>query len=216
MSVWLLVLPPLPQQCQSLSILFQANTEQFQPTPIFEKGQTGAKKENHNFSPPCQWTLCEELGTRTCKSVQWPRLLSSCWWGLSYLAWATTQPAGFLPGNGGDRGTGGPSGWAQEVWRRGSHPGTVCVLGHSDGLSWVTAGWGLWVLWPSVLWWPAKPEQSRHLHLVTRRKPQGPCGNGELLFLFPKQLLKETTNCKLCSLLLLFLDGYDVSVILHT
>lgn len=73
-SVWLLVLPPPPQQCRSLSIQSQANTEQFQPTPISEKGQTGEKKENHNFSLPCQCALCEELGTRTWRSGLWPRL----------------------------------------------------------------------------------------------------------------------------------------------
>lgn len=44
--------------------------------------------------------------------------------------------------------------------------------------------------------------------------PKGPRGNGGL-FLLPRQPLKGTTDCKLSSLLLL-LDGYNISVALHT
>lgn len=78
-----------------------------------------------------------------------------------------------------------------EVWRRGSRPGTVCTLGHSDGLCWVTAGWGLWVLWPSVLCWPAEPERSGHLHLLTQREPQGPCGNVDFCSFSPNSFGKK-------------------------
>lgn len=47
--------------------------------------------------------------------------------------------------------------------------------------------------------------------------PKGPRGNGGL-FLLPRQPLRGTTDCKLSSLLLLLLllDGYNVSVAAHT
>jgi hypothetical protein len=62
---------------------------------------------------------------------------------------------------------------------------------------------------------PSQNKAGPHLSLAHRTNPKPRVEKGDFLsFLFKISFLKETTNCKLSSLL--FLDGYKDSVTLHT
>lgn len=208
--------PPTPQQCWSLSIQFQANTEQFQPTPIFEKGQTGEKKKNTTSARPASAHYVRSSGPEHGGQFYGP----DCSHPVGGAS--PTQPGPLPSQQDSCQETVGTEGLEAPVAGHERFGEEAAIL--EQCVRWVTAmvsvGWrqvgGSGSSGPVCC--DGQPSQSKVDTCISlpSTNPKGPRGNRWLQFLLPKQLLKETTNCKLSSLLLLFLDGYNISVILHT